>query len=47
MRTFSNYEFERDRDGNFVTGYPDRNNHTIDATRYALERVIRTYRSNA
>ena len=46
-REFSRYEFERDREGNFVSGYPDRNNHTIDATRYALERVIRNYRSNA
>ena len=46
-REFSRYEFERDRDGNFISGYPDRNNHLIDATRYALERVMRTYRSNA
>ena len=44
---FSNYEYDRDRNGNFVSGYPDRNNHLIDATRYALERVIRNYRSNA
>ena len=46
-REFSRYEFERDREGNFISGYPDRNNHLIDATRYALERVMRTYRSNA
>lgn len=44
---FVNYEYDRDRNGNFVSGYPDRNNHTIDATRYALEQVIRSYRSNA
>lgn len=36
---FANYEYERDKDGNFITGYPDANNHLIDATRYALERV--------
>ena len=46
-REFSRYEFEQDREGNFISGYPDRNNHLIDATRYALERVMRTYRSNA
>lgn len=31
------YEYDRDKDGNVISGYPDRNNHTIDATRYALE----------
>ena len=36
-KEFSEYEYERDRDGNVVTGYPDVNNHSIDATRYALE----------
>jgi len=46
-REFESYEYDRDRNGNFVSGYPDKNNHTIDATRYALERVIRNYRSNA
>lgn len=35
---FVHYEFERDRDGNLITGYPDKDNHSIDATRYALER---------
>lgn len=38
---FVGYEYERDREGNIITGYPDANNHTIDATRYALERVYR------
>lgn len=36
---FVEYEYERDREGNIITGYPDANNHIIDATRYALERV--------
>ncbi len=40
-KEFVGYEFERDRDGNFITGYPDKNNHSIDAARYALERVWR------
>lgn len=37
---FAAYEYERDRDGNFISAYPDNNNHTIDAARYALENVI-------
>ena len=46
-REFSRYEFERDREGNFISGYPDRDNHLIDAVRYALERVYAKYRSRA
>ena len=38
---FVNYEYERDKDGEIISGYPDENNHLIDATRYALERVYR------
>lgn len=34
---FTQYEYERDRDGNFISAYPDANNHSIDATRYAME----------
>ncbi len=34
---FINYEYERDRNGDVVSGYPDANNHTIDAVRYATE----------
>lgn len=30
-------EYERDKDGNVISGYPDENNHLIDATRYVLE----------
>jgi len=37
---FVNYEYERNRDGDIISGYPDENNHIIDATRYALERVF-------
>lgn len=36
-REYSEYEYERDKDGNVISGYPDANNHTIDADRYALE----------
>ena len=31
------YEYEKDKSGEFVSRYPDVNNHTIDGTRYALE----------
>ena len=37
-KEFTEYEYERDKDGNIISGYPDANNHLIDATRYALER---------
>ncbi len=36
-REFTTYELDRDKNGNFKGGYPDRDNHTIDACRYALE----------
>ena len=35
---FTQYEYEQDRDGNFIPSYPDANNHRIDATRYAMEK---------
>lgn len=37
-KEFTQYEYEQDRDGNFISAYPDENNHGIDATRYALEK---------
>ena len=37
-KEFTEYEYEQDRDGNFISAYPDENNHSIDATRYALEK---------
>lgn len=36
---FLDYEYERDKDENIITGYPDKNNHHIDATRYAMNKV--------
>ena len=36
-REFGSYELERDKNGNFKGGYPDKNNHSIDAVRYGLE----------
>lgn len=38
---FLNYEYERDKEGNVITGYPDGNDHMIDAVRYATERIWR------
>lgn len=38
FREFTQYEYEKDRDGNFISDYPDENNHSIDAVRYAMER---------
>ncbi len=40
-KEFVNYEYERNKDGDIISGYPDANNHLIDATRYALERISR------
>lgn len=37
-KEYSNYEYEQDKDGNFISAYPDANNHSIDATRYALQK---------
>ena len=37
-REFKEYEFEVDKNGDVISAYPDENNHTIDAVRYALER---------
>lgn len=38
---FEEYEFEKDKEGNVITGYLDKNNHHIDAVRYALEQIWR------
>lgn len=38
---FSAYDYEQDPDGEPIEdAYPDKNNHTIDATRYALSTLI-------
>ncbi|WP_242952592.1 PBSX family phage terminase large subunit [Anaerosporobacter mobilis] len=38
---FLDYEYDRDKEGNIISGYPDKNNHQIDAVRYALEEIWR------
>jgi len=35
------YELEQDKDGNFISAYPDRDNHFIDATRYSTNLIWR------
>ena len=44
---FSNYQFEQNSQGEWISGYPDKDNHLIDALRYAMEKVSGKYRSNA
>ena len=39
-KEFAAYEYETDKNGDFLPEYPDKDNHTIDATRYALEEVM-------
>lgn len=36
-KEFVKYEYARNKDGSFISRYPDVNNHAIDAVRYALE----------
>lgn len=36
---FLDYEYERDKEGNVISGYPDKNNHHIDACRYGTNRI--------
>lgn len=38
-KEFTEYEYERAQDGTITGGYPDANNHHIDAVRYGMERV--------
>lgn len=37
-KEFTQYEYDTDKDGNFLNVYPDENNHSIDAVRYALQK---------
>lgn len=41
------YEYARDKEGNLLSGYPDKNNHCIDALRYALYRAIFSWETRA
>lgn len=43
-REFIGYELDRDVRGEFKAGYPDKDNHAIDAVRYACEDDMRNVR---
>lgn len=36
---FSTYEYMQDKDGNYISGYVDADNHCIDSVRYALNKI--------
>lgn len=38
-KEFSQYEYELDKEGNPLSSFPDKDNHSIDMTRYAMETV--------
>lgn len=38
---FSTYEHPQDKDGNYITGYVDKDNHCIDSVRYGLNPIWR------
>lgn len=38
-KEFLDYEYERDKEGNVISGYPDKNNHSIDSVRYATNMI--------
>ena len=42
-KEFINYSLETDRNGEVISEYPDKDNHSIDAVRYALENDMRSY----
>jgi len=45
-RELTLYEYARDRQGNFRADFPDRDNHTIDALRYATEDIAQPEADN-
>lgn len=49
-REFTGYELERDRYGNFKAGYPEKNDHAIDAVRYGEDDInysqVKSIRAN-
>lgn len=42
FREFVTYEYEQNKDGQFISSYPDKNNHTIDAARYGCSGIMRS-----
>ena len=40
-KEFTSYEYERTKEGDIISGYPDKDNHHIDAVRYGTEPIYR------
>jgi PBSX family phage terminase large subunit len=38
-REFSTYEYQKDKDDNYISAYVDKDNHCIDSVRYALNNI--------
>ncbi len=41
-REFIGYEYRKNKDGQYISAYPDKNNHAIDAVRYGIENDMLT-----
>lgn len=39
-KEFVSYEYEQTKDGEYISAYPDKNNHAIDAVRYGCEDLM-------
>ena len=39
-KEFVAYEYDRNKDGQFISAYPDASNHSIDAVRYGLSEIM-------
>lgn len=47
-KEFIGYEYERTKDGQFISAYPDKHNHAIDACRYGCQLIMPAqYRTKA
>lgn len=47
FKEFTEYEYETTKDGEILASLPDRDNHCIDSTRYALDMLINNARYSA
>lgn len=47
FKEFTQYEYCTTKDGEFLSDVPDKNNHCIDACRYALDRLINSRKNSA
>ena len=41
VEEFTTYQYDQDKDGNYISGYVDKDNHCIDSVRYALNPIWR------